>query len=81
LLPFSTARAADDCSFEKSHSQGYSTAIKIVTSNGGNSCTIVLDVKQSVAFANAKAMARYSVEAIPGTYSKMSINLFPEPEL
>ena len=75
FLPTMPLKAQVDCSVIKSHGQGYTTAIQSVTNNGGNNFTIVLDVKQSGAYANAKAMARYSVEALPGTYSNVSIKL------
>ena len=48
FIPALQLKAETDCSVSKSHGQGYTTAIQSVTSNGGNSFTIVLDVKQSV---------------------------------
>ena len=75
FLPSLPLKAQVDCSVIKSHGQGYTTAIQSVTNNGRNNFTIVLDVKQSGAFRNCKAMARYSVEALPGTYSNVSLKL------
>ena len=69
------AIAESNCEIGKVHGQGYSTSIKSVTDLGSNRYTIVLDVKQNGTTANCKAMARYSVEALPGTYSNVSIKV------
>jgi hypothetical protein len=74
LIP-SSASAQTDCTITKSHGQGYTTAIKSVTDLGNSRYTIVLNVKYNGATNNCKTMARYSVEALPGTYSNVSIKV------
>ncbi|MEZ5195706.1 MAG: S8 family serine peptidase [Bacteroidales bacterium] len=67
--------AQDDCTLEKDHGQGFSTAISNVTDNGNNSYTIVLDVKSNGCSGSCKAMAHYAVQAQPGTYSDVFVTL------
>ena len=67
--------AQASCMITKDHGQGYTTAIKSVTALGNNSYTIVLDVKSNGCTGTCKAMARYSVQAIPGTYSNVFVTV------
>jgi hypothetical protein len=74
---FSTFSASgqQNCQVVKDHGQGYTTSINNVTDNGNNSHTIVLNVKHNGCTDSCKSMARYSVEAQPGTYSNVFITL------
>ena len=67
--------AQTSCMITKDHGQGYTTAIKSVVANSNNSYTIVLDVKSNGCTGTCKAMARYSVQASPGTYSNVSVEV------
>jgi len=77
LILFSTVqlKAQGYCAVDKDHGQGYTTSIKSVADNGNNSYTIILDVKHNGCTSGCKSMARYSVEAKPGTYSNVSITV------
>lgn len=63
------------CEILKDHGQEYTTLIKSVTDNGANNYTIELRVTHNGCTDTCKSMARYSVEAIPGTYSDVSITV------
>jgi len=67
--------AQTNCEVTKDHGQGYTTAIKSVTALGNNSYKIVLDVKSTGCTSNCKTMSRYSVQALPGTYSNVVITV------
>ena len=76
LFDISNATAQDNCEITKNQGQGYSTGIKSVIDNGNNSFTIQLRVKTNGSTVDGnKAMARYSVEAAPGTYSNVSVTV------
>jgi len=75
LFNSTKVKAQDNCEIIKEHGQGYTTSIRSVTDNGNNSYTIQLNVKHDGRTDGSKPMARYSVEAIPGTYSNVSITL------
>jgi len=67
--------AQENCEILKDHGQGYTTSIRSVTDNGNNMYTIELIVKHDGRTDNSKPMARFSVEAKPGTYSNVFITL------
>jgi hypothetical protein len=70
-----SASGQQNCQVAKEHGQGYTTSIINVTDNGNNSHTIVLNVKHNGCTDTCKSMARYSVEAQPGTYSNVFVTL------
>ena len=67
-------QAQDTCEVPKYHGQGYTTTIASVTDNGGGSYTIVLRVEND-GCSGCKKLNSYSVEADPGTYSDISVQL------
>ena len=75
LFSNSKAEAQNNCENIKNHGQGYTASIRSVTENGNNSYTIELNVKHNGQTDGSKPMARYSVEAKPGTYSNVFITL------
>ncbi len=75
MLTAGPAQGQNTCDVLKDHGQGYTTAITSVVANDDNSYSIVLDVKHNGCSGNCKAMAHYSVEAQPGTYSDVVITL------
>ena len=68
-------QAQNECAIEIDQEQGYTTAIQSVEINQDGSHTIVLDVKSNGCSGSCKAMAHYSVEAIPGTYSDVVVTV------
>jgi subtilisin family serine protease len=76
LSGYSLIYAQDDCSIEKFHGQGFSTAISSVIENGNGSHTITLSViNDGCPSPGCKSMSHYSVEALPGTYSDVSVEV------
>ena len=75
FLSSSSATAQENCVITRDHGQGYTTTINSVTDNGNNNYTIVLNVKHNGCVDTCKAMARYSVEALPGTYSNVFVTV------
>ncbi|HPE58286.1 MAG TPA: S8 family serine peptidase, partial [Bacteroidales bacterium] len=65
----------NDCTVTLDHGQGYTTAIQSVTLSGPDTYDIVLNVKHNGCSGSCKAMARYSVEADPGSYTNVSIEI------
>ena len=74
-FPTIELKAQTDCDILKDHGQGYTTAISSVTDNNDGTHTIVLNIKHNGCSGNCKAMSRYSVEADPGTYSDVVIEV------
>lgn len=68
------AQAQQSCEDFRDMGQGYSTTIASVTDHGDNSFTIVLIVENDGNPA-AKKLNHYAVEADPGTYSGVSVQL------
>ena len=76
VFPFLNVRAQSECEIEIDQGGGYSTTISSVTENGNGSHTIILNVKHNgCSGGQCKALAHFSVEAIPGTYSNVSIEV------
>jgi len=69
-----TVNAQDNCEIAKLHGEGYTTTISSVTDNGDNSYTIVL-IAENDGCAGCKKLNRYSIEADPGTYSGISVEV------
>ena len=66
---------SNNCSITKAHGRGYYTSITSVVNNGG-SYTIVLKVEHSGCYGpHCHALSHYSVQATPGTYSNVSVNV------
>jgi len=74
LASASSAVAQDDCGFAQYMGEGYTTTISSVTDNGDNSYTIVLIVEND-GCEGCKKLNKYSVEAYPGTYSDISVEV------
>jgi hypothetical protein len=78
LLLFSPSAgfAQENCEIEKFHGQGFSTSIQLVTENQDGSYTITLAVTSDGCPApGCKSLSHYSIEALPGTYSNISVEL------
>ena len=74
LLIATTTVAQDECTVEKSHGQGYTTAITSVTDIGSGNYTITLLVSHDgCPGPDCKSLSHYSVEAAPGTYSNVTV--------
>ncbi len=71
----SSLTAQSSCDLEKDQGQGFSTAISNVVDLGNGTYTIVLDVKSNGCSGSCKAMAHYSVQAAPGTYSNVFVTV------
>jgi subtilisin family serine protease len=76
LSGYSVIYAQDDCSIEKFHGEGFSTTITSVIENGDGSNTItLLVISDGCPSPECKSMSHYSVEALPGTYSDVSVEV------
>ena len=65
----------ESCTVTKENGGGFFTTISSVVNNG-SSYTIVLTVDcNGCPGPNCKALSHYSVEAVPGTYSNVSVNI------
>lgn len=74
LMIATTTAAQDECTIEKSHGQGYTTAITSVTDIGSGNYSITLLVSNDgCASPDCKSLSHYSVEAAPGTYSNVIV--------
>ena len=74
FLDVNNVLAQDDCEIIRDHGLGYTTAVLSVTDNGNNAFTIVLSVKHNGCPGPVcKELSNYAVEALPGTYSGVSV--------
>ncbi len=71
---FGTLRAQTDCANTVSLAQGYTTSISSVTHNTNGTYTIVLKVLNN-GCAGCKKLNHLTVQAAPGTYSNVSVQL------
>mgnify|MGYP000906305396 CR=1 FL=1 len=68
--------AVVSCQISKTNGGGFSTTIQTVTQNCDNTYTIVLIVSHNgCSGSNCKALSHYSVEALPGTYSNIQVEV------
>lgn len=76
LFSFQALYAEEACEIEKIHGQGFSTAISSVVENGDGSHTVSLLVSHDgCPGPGCKSLSHYSVEALPGTYSGIIIEV------
>jgi len=70
------ALASVSCEISKDHGQGFTTSIESVVDNCDGTHTIVLRVDHDgCSGPSCKELSNYSIEATPGTYSNMSVNV------
>lgn len=74
----SSVNAQSDCANTVALAQGYSTSISGVADNGNGSYTIVLTVLND-GCAGCKKLNAFTVEADPGTYSNVSVQVLFGP--
>jgi hypothetical protein len=72
----SASLVQDPCDIFRNHGQGYRTSIASVTLNQDESHTITLLVSNDgCAEPGCKGLSHYSVQALPGTYSNISVEV------
>lgn len=74
----SAAQAQSDCANTSELAEGYTTSISGVTDNGDGSYTIVLTVIND-GCAGCRKLNAFTVEADPGTYSNVSVQVLYGP--
>jgi hypothetical protein len=73
---FPAAIIIEDCKITKTHGQGYATTITSVNENDDGSHTITISVSNDgCAAPGCKELSHYSVQALPGTYSDISVEV------
>ncbi|MBK9291376.1 MAG: LruC domain-containing protein [Bacteroidetes bacterium] len=71
-----SANAVVTCEVSKSNGGGFTTIIESVVQNCNGTYTIVLRVEHNgCGGPSCKALSHYSVEAVPGTYSNVSVQV------
>lgn len=71
-----TALLAESCEITKTNGGGFTTTIQSVTDNCDNTHTIVLRVDHDgCGGPSCKELSHYSVQATPGTYSNVSVQV------
>ncbi len=70
----SQLQAQTNCDISQDQSQGYNTSISNVTANGDGTHTITI-ILENNGCSGCKKLNRYSVEANPGTYSDIEVQL------
>jgi hypothetical protein len=77
-LLFTTLQAQTNCANTVSLAQGYSTSINSVTANANGTYTIVLQVLNN-GCSGCKKLNSFTVQAVPGTYSNVSVAVLYGP--
>ena len=73
FLPFSS-KASVTCDISKVNGGGFTTSIQSVVDNCNNTYTITLRVDHNgCGGPSCKELSHYSIEALPGTYSNVSV--------
>lgn len=76
ISAFPAAIIIEDCKITKTHGQGYATTITSVHENDDGSHTITLLVSNDgCSSPECKSLSYYSVQALPGTYSDVVVEV------
>lgn len=76
FVTFKPASADDDCAISEENGGGFTTTITSVEENQDDTYTIVLTIEHDgCGGPSCKELSHYSVEADPGSYSDISVNV------